>query len=288
MTKFQKIQIASSIIPVFSTAFVTFVTMFDMKRRKASFKHWVYLMLIFFLSGIVAWLVTTFLMTGQHLFLNYIVTGLIFFLANYLMVELQMTVAKEQTTPECSPEQETKKRVSNKTIVWVAIVAGIVLSAIMLLVVVMILISGPPKIEDMNGIENTNLATITVDEVINKGQSYTAFVCSESLKGERTDVTGNLEKFDYDCALLRSKSISGVAILNATKTTADQLVLEINSEVKAGNMEIVITVDGEYYQSVAVNQTCTVTLSGVANKVVLVKMGAESAEMEVTVNRFVG
>lgn len=156
------------------------------------------------------------------------------------------------------------------------------------LCIILLIVHPAKQIEDINGMDNTNLATMEIDEIVTGKHSYVAYNSSDSVKGKRTNVTERFMNCDYDNVYLRSKKISGIRVLQSSNITSDQLVLEINSEVKAGNMEIVITVDGEYYQSVAVNQTCTVTLSGVANKVVLVKMGAESAEMEVTVNRFVG
>ena len=53
-------------------------------------------------------------------------------------------------------------------------------------------------------------------------------------------------------------------------------------------MEIVVIVDGQYYDHIPVNQSNTVVLSNVADKLVVVRIGAESAKMQVTVKRTEG
>lgn len=50
-------------------------------------------------------------------------------------------------------------------------------------------------------------------------------------------------------------------------------------------MEIIIMVDNEYYDSVAVNQTHTIVLNDVADKQVVLKIAAESAKLHIAVTR---
>ena len=95
MTKFQKLQKISSIIPVFSTVFVAFVTMLELKKQKASVKRWLCFALAFFLSGILVYLLNAVIMTGEHPILNLIASWLILAGANDLMVELQIARVKE-------------------------------------------------------------------------------------------------------------------------------------------------------------------------------------------------
>ena len=97
MKKFHKFQLALSIIPVVSTVFIAFVTMFVFKKNKAAPKLWLYFCLTFFVSGIVASFVNNEIMTGLHPILNVIVIGLILTIANILLVELQITSAREST-----------------------------------------------------------------------------------------------------------------------------------------------------------------------------------------------
>ena len=65
MTKFQKIQRISSIIPFWSTIFVAIFTMIKLKRQKASKKLWAYFILTFFVSGSIVYLLNTVIMTGD-------------------------------------------------------------------------------------------------------------------------------------------------------------------------------------------------------------------------------
>lgn len=90
MTKFQKIQKASSVIPFLSSFFVFFVTMFELKRQKAPSKKWLLFYLVFFLSGIAVYFLNSVIMTGENPGLNYIASGLVLALANILCVDLQM------------------------------------------------------------------------------------------------------------------------------------------------------------------------------------------------------
>ncbi len=90
LTKFQKLQKWLSVIPFWSTFFITFVTMIVLKKEKAPGKLWFFFMLTFFISGIVVYLVNAFLMTGQHIILNLIVSGLLLAVTNFLFVDIQV------------------------------------------------------------------------------------------------------------------------------------------------------------------------------------------------------
>ena len=81
------------------------------------------------------------------------------------------------------------------------------------------------------------------------------------------------------------KKISGVKTLHATKSPYDTLTLKFSSQLDAGNLEIVIIVDGEYYCHVPVNQISTVELTNIGNKTVVVKAAAESASLKISVQR---
>ncbi len=53
-------------------------------------------------------------------------------------------------------------------------------------------------------------------------------------------------------------------------------------------MEIVVIVDGQYYDHIPINKSSSIVLSNVADKLVVVRIGAESAKMKVTVKRTEG
>lgn len=277
MTKFQKIQRISSIIPVWSTFFIAIVTMVELKRRKASVKLWVYFILTFFLFGIVVYLVNTFIMTGQHIVLNIIVSGLILAVANILFVDLQVMSAQPQYNKE-----ETK--FNNKKVIY-CITAGAVIVGVAVLLSA--LLAPSVDIEDSNGSENTSLAVIDTNDILSSTNNFSAFSSNASQSGDHTDVVGKLKKYDYDEVTFRCKKISGIKTLQVTKAISDQMTLEIDSQLDAGNMEIVIIVDGEYYDSVAANKASSIVLTGIIGKTVIVKMAAESAKVNISIKRLV-
>ena len=96
MTKFHKIQKISSIIPFYSTYVILFITMFQLKKHKASFKLWSLFHLNFVVSGLLLFILNSVIMTGQHLILNYIASGLLLAITNLVCVELQIKSTEEK------------------------------------------------------------------------------------------------------------------------------------------------------------------------------------------------
>jgi len=278
MTKFQKFQLYFSVVPI-SSAFVFLVTIFDLKRKRATTKEWLKFMAIFFGFSILASVIDSFVMTGQNPALNLIVFTLIMAIANYLCIKLQMSC--ESMTDE---QEETYKKVNK--IGW--IVGGILaFIGIISAVIILAINSGPEHIEDNNGIEDTSLAVITIDEFVSTNDHYTALHSGFSEKGDQTDVFGTLDEVDYSRCSWSSKKISGIRTLQATQTDANSMTLTIESTLNSGNMEIIIVIDGEYYQHVNINSKQTIVLEDIAGKLVLVKMAAESAEMRTVVERVI-
>lgn len=277
MTKFHKLQRISSIIPVWSTFVIVIVTMVELKRRKAPVKLWVYFILTFFLFGIVVCLVNAFIMTGQHIVLNVIVSGLILAIANILFVDFQVM----STQPQCN-KGDAK---FNKKIVIYCIAAGAVIVGVT--IVLSALLAPSVDIEDSNGSENTSLAVIDTKDILSSTNNFSVFSSNVSQSGEHTGVVGKLKEYDYDEVIFRCEKISGIKTLQVTKATSDQMTLEIDSQLDAGNMEIIIIVDGEYYDSVATNKVNSVVLTDIIDKTVIVKIAAESAKMNISIKRLV-
>jgi len=275
MTKFQKIQKISSIVPFYSTFFVAFVTMFELKRHKASAKMWFFFVATFFLSWIAVYILNAFIMTGQHIILNVIASGLVLAVANVLFVDFQVMCSTVH--PEKAPMAKSMIVVICCVLAGVITIGGVVL--------LLLLHSPSVDIEDVNGSQNTNLATIDMNEILTTIDHFSAFSSYTSYDGTNTNVVGDLKEYDHTEVVFHCKKISGIKTLHATKTTCDQLTLVIESELKTGNMEIVIMVDDEYYDHVPINQASTVLLTDITNKTVVVKMAAESAEMNISVQR---
>lgn len=66
---------------------------------------------------------------------------------------------------------------------------------------------------------------------------------------------------------------------------ADTLVLFVTTELTAGNLELVVVVDGEYYCHVPIGKAQRIVVENAKGKLVEVRAGAESARVNVTVTR---
>lgn len=95
MNKFQKLQVYSSIIPVFSTVFIAFVTMFVLRKHKASLKLWFYFYVTFLLFGITSFFVKDVIMSLQYTIPSIVVVGLVLAAANTIFVKLQIICTQE-------------------------------------------------------------------------------------------------------------------------------------------------------------------------------------------------
>ena len=180
-----------------------------------------------------------------------------------------------------------KKERKDRTVLYAclgAAVAGIVLGVLCYMFFMSMFRMG--VVEDVNGPEDTSLATITAEQILqNNYNSTTSVMSSASEYGGHTNVRGSLSEYDRDMYIKKCRQISGILTLQATNVDANELTLEIDSTLQSGNMEIFIIVDGELAQMAQVNRTETITLTGIAGKDVVVRIGAESAQMEIRVER---
>ena len=93
MTKFQKIQLAVSILVYWSTIFIAIITMIQISKKHHG-TSWIWVRFGIVLAGTMAlsFFVTKALMTGLHPVLNYIAAGMILSVANVSMVKMQKEV----------------------------------------------------------------------------------------------------------------------------------------------------------------------------------------------------
>lgn len=171
---------------------------------------------------------------------------------------------------------------SHKYIVMICVSAAVVTAAVLLT-----LLSPSVGIEDANGPYDTDIAVIGMNEILSDADEYSSFLNQETQKGLQTKVSGRLSKYDYQECSFTCKRISGVKTLQATNVTQEKLTLEFSSQLDAGNLEIVIVVNGEYHSSVPVNQNVSVVLTEMSGKTVVVKLAAESATLSISVKRHV-
>ena len=176
-----------------------------------------------------------------------------------------------------------KKR-KNYTVLYICL--GTVVAGVLISLVLVHLFFGLVKrgaIEDTNGAFDTSLTTVCVEDV--QTNRYSATMLQSRNVGSGTNVGGRLNQYDFDFCTVSARQISGVLTIQATNVDSDKLTLEIDSTLEAGNMEIFIIVDGEVVRTAEVNKAETVTLTDIAGKDVVVKIGAESARMEISVKR---
>ena len=278
MTKFQKFQLYFSVVPGFSSALVFLVTMFELKRKRATTKEWLKFMAIFFGFNILASVWNEFVMTGENPILNLVVFAIIMAFANYLCIQLQMS---------CESRSETQEK-QHRNIQKYAFIAGGVMALIAIVAAVIIIATnGHEHIEDTNGPENTSLSAISIEEFVSGKDSYIANHGGSSEKGDQTKVSGTLKSRDYDRCSMYAKKFSGIDTLQATQTDSNSMTLTVESTLNSGNMEIIIVIDGEYYQHIPTGSKQTIVLEDIAGKLILVKMAGESANVRVVVERVI-
>lgn len=175
----------------------------------------------------------------------------------------------------------------NKRIKYILILIACVALLAGLIVGVVLLVENS-QIEDTNGPDDYSLCQLTMEDLLKNNASSSGSRISESSSGMRSHVRGGYEEHDYTKCTFKAKKVSGTRALHATKTNSDKLTLTIDSQCQSGNLELIILVDGEYYASVPINSVETIVLEDISGKLVLVKIGAESANVKITVKRSIG
>ena len=274
MTKFQRFQKLFSIIPFVSSFFVFIVTMIELKRKNATLKSWVCFFLTFFISGIVVFFLGSFTLEIYNGVLYIVASGLLLAIANAICVDLQIKCTHIEKPVEV-------QKTNGNPIIWIA---GIALIVTLIAVAAIVLVSPSIDIEDMNG-GDTHLAVITMDDIIPTNNHYSAAQSYRGEDGAKTDVPRKFRDQDYENVQFGAKKVSGIMTLQATQSDCERLVLSIASTLKAGNMEIVIIIDDEYYGNVPIGSEQTIILDDVKGKLVLVKIAVESAEMSISISR---
>ena len=190
----------------------------------------------------------------------------------------------ESSESEICEAQEVDKKKRTKRILLFVIPS--IMAVIALFSAIFSMIYNSNKYVDTNGDDNFALCEITMDDILSDKTSYSSMMSSSTHSGYHSDFVGyRYRDYDYDYISKSFGKVNGIIILQATKTYKDTLILKFESDIKSGNAEIVILVDGEYYKSVELNKKQSVTLKNISGKEVIVKLAAESAKIEVSVER---
>ena len=279
--KFQRL---FSILPFFSTINCMVVSVVELLRRKATWKQWLYFAGILVVAALLIVFSSVFVLAGKSLFLHLLVAAVITTVANFLMVNLQERCYRRRCELGFPPENKVYQR-----IVFFVMLGYLIASAIIAfsLVIVLLAFSLSERLnyEDTNGIDNTSLQQITIDDLVSSRISRVAHKGYVSSEGWESGVEERLSDCDRDSIWYTYGKINGLDTLHATKAGADVLELTITSTLESGNAEIVIVVDGVYYAHVPINETTTVTIPNVKGKTVVVRGGFEAAQIDISIER---
>ena len=146
------------------------------------------------------------------------------------------------------------------------------------------LLAGMDHIPDQNGEEDTSLSKLTREELASS-RNFTALNHYTYRDGTRSNASPQYKDEDYTTVNYKFGKLSGVTTVHATKTSRQILILRITTGLESGNMEVAVVIDGQYYCSVPLNQTTTITLEDISGKLVLVRVAGESAKGTVSVTR---
>lgn len=275
---YKKIQKAISIIPFVSTVIILIATIHNLKCQNAPFRKWIRFNLTFFVTGTALSILDAIFVNVNAPMMQVVITTLVLAIANFCFIDLQVI----PTTPNKGRYQTQMTGFSKRGIILLIGLIGAVLS---FLVVSLFLGSDSTSGLDANGPDDTSLSFITLDEILATVDNYSATWVQDSCKGQKTHVVGEMEDSDYDNISFRCKQVDGIRTLQSTKVATDSVTLNIESVMKSGNMEIVILLDDTYYCHVKTNCKQTIELNDIAGKTIIVRMAAESAEVDLTVTR---
>ena len=179
---------------------------------------------------------------------------------------------------------ENKKSKSKLKLILLITIPTAIFLALAIGLIIMFLT--PSDFVDTNGPENFALVELTREEIMSSDKKYRASMESIKSSGARTYVVGTkFREYDCDCITASFGKIHGFTVIQATKIFDNTLTLNINSSVEKGNAEIIITVEGEYYCSVPVNQNQSITLQDISGKEIIVKLAGEDAKVKVNIVR---
>lgn len=276
MKKYKK---AFIFVPFVSSFVIAFATMYNFKKCRASLRYWLSFCLAFFSIGIALSAIVTYIPYPQYWLIQFLIAYGLLTAGNLFYIFLQEKAASVEKRKE---QLLILKRKGPG--IRVIIILGIFLA---LVIAVVFFVASTPSVhyDDINGTSKHSLGIITIDDVLTTTNHYSAKHVKSSTDGISTDVEGLLEKYDYDRVTFSSQEVHGIRTLQATKTTCNTMILDVDSTVTCGNAELFIFVDDAYYQSIDINQVVSVQLEDITGKTVVVKIAAESAELNVFLKR---
>lgn len=201
-----------------------------------------------------------------------ICTVSLMFIQNYLF--------KSEIIDNNSPEKIAKK---NKVkVVFVIVVlsfAGLIIAGSLILAAV----NDKRHIEDTNGPDNYDLQTIDDSTLLYKNTSSFGRRPVYATSGEKSGAKASMH--DYDNINFIMECMTGTKVIQTSYGKTDTLILNFDTKVHSGNCEIVILLDSKIYKRVDVNTQQTIEIENAKDKEFSVVIGAESANVEIYIDR---
>lgn len=136
-----------------------------------------------------------------------------------------------------------------------------------------------------NRLDDFSINSLSADDIVNEEFSSTFALTRKYESGTKTGVDGASKYEDSDKSELRCKKITGIKRVSATKASDCTLIISISSKLISGDAKIVIICDDEILDYIEFGQTKTFTYNVVGEHIYSVKILAEEAELEVSVER---
>jgi hypothetical protein len=142
------------------------------------------------------------------------------------------------------------------------------------------------QLKDTNGDIN-ELCYLTEDDISDITEDYRAIKKIVETKGQNTSgIKGQYS--DCDCNYVKTKigMLSGIYICNAYLGDGNEVTYTIDSQLKSGNLKIIITdKSNNVLYDIPVGSSQTVSFVAKNSEVYYVKFVAESADLDITVER---
>ena len=159
----------------------------------------------------------------------------------------------------------------------------IVLSVLLTIIVLVNVIDHSTKVS--KELEDFSIDSLSSEDIIND-ESASVFAVSRKYKsGTKTGVDGASKYEDSDRVQFKCKKMTGIMRVSATKVSDCTLTIDVSSEISSGNAKIVVICDDEILDYIEFGQEKTLTYEVIGEHIYSVKILAEEAELEITVER---
>lgn len=141
-------------------------------------------------------------------------------------------------------------------------------------------------IKDTNGASDYTVQTISDDMILSGGTGGMSYMSGFAGEGNTSGIRDRrYDDWDYDTVRSNAKLFSGITFFQITNAKTDSLKLTFNSTVSSGNFKAVVIVDDAIYGEFKINTEDVLTVDGVKDKIVWVKIVGESAQYSAEIQR---